>query len=44
MIIKSDKGNIVFIIFSYILLSLIGGLFVSENNGLTSAVCMGLLV
>lgn len=44
MIIKSDKGNIVFIIFSYILLSLIGGLFVSENNGLTSVVCMGLLV
>lgn len=44
MIIKSDKGNIVFIIFSYLLFSLIGGLFVSENNGLTSVVCMGLLV
>lgn len=44
MTIKSDKGNMVFIVFSYLVFLLIGGLFISESNGLTSAACMGLFV
>lgn len=44
MIIKSDKGNLVFIVFSYLVCFLLGTIFIFENDGQTSAVYLGLLV
>lgn len=44
MTIKSDRGNLLYIAFSYLVFLFVGGLFVVENDGLTSVVYMGLCV